>query len=73
MKIPRQSFAEAACLYQNDSGKAMVISRPEIGYGRKKPEIGFLDLSSVLMVSCWEPAVKKPIRFVALNRLTPTY
>ena len=26
MKIPRQSFAEAACLYQNDGGKAMVIS-----------------------------------------------
>ena len=25
MKRPRQSFAEAACLYQNDRGKATVL------------------------------------------------
>ena len=38
MKIPRQSFAEAAWLYQNDGRKATVIPRPEIGFGRKKSE-----------------------------------
>jgi hypothetical protein len=27
MKTPRQSFAEVAWLYQNDDGKAMVISK----------------------------------------------
>ena len=48
MKIPRQSFAEAACLYQNDSGKAMVFSSLEIGRSRWKPEVSLLDLRGFL-------------------------
>ena len=41
MKIPRQSFAEVAWLYQNDSRKATVIPEPEIGFGRKIVENRF--------------------------------
>jgi hypothetical protein len=48
MKIPRQHFVEVVCLYQNGSEKAMVISVPEMGYGPKTSEYGFLDLSQFL-------------------------
>ena len=45
MKIPRQSFAEVAWLYQNDSRKATVNSRaPEIGLVARQWKMGLLDL-----------------------------
>jgi hypothetical protein len=48
MKIPRQYFVEVVWLYQNGSEKAMIISEPEMGYGPKTLEYGFLDLSQFL-------------------------
>ena len=61
MKIPRQSFAEVAWLYQSDGGKAIGFLSFGSSRSRSKREVTLLDLRRFLWCLVGNRLWKRPI------------